>query len=97
MEANINEVKTPSASNAETTRKMYEDESVDFGLIIAANKVNTTIQARMQELEYSDSSDEEDDQSHDLEIHAHELGETDENGLIDFSCSDEERPRSAVI
>jgi len=55
----VNKHETIQVSNAESTRKMYEDEGVDFDMILQAQQANTRLQTYKHELFDSDSSYEE--------------------------------------
>jgi len=46
----VNHFKTIQVSNAETTRKMYEDEGVDCDIMLQAQQANTRLQARNHEM-----------------------------------------------
>jgi len=83
----VNNFKSIQVSNAESTRKMYEDEGVDFDVILQAQQANTRIQVRTHELLDSDSSDEE--SVADLEVNMHNLRPKIQ-GLMEFSDWDDE-------
>jgi len=83
----VNNFKTIQVSNAETTRKMYKDEGVDFDTILQAQQANTCLQAHKNELLDSDSSDEE--SIADLEVNMHNLRPKIQ-GLLEFEDSDDE-------
>jgi len=83
----LNNFETDQESNAESTRKMYEDKGVDFDVIPQAQQANTRIQIRTHELLDSDSSDEE--SVADLEVNVHNL-RLKIQGLMEFSDSDDE-------
>ena len=83
----VNNFETVQVSNAESTRKMYEDEGVDFDVILQAQQTNTRIQVRTHELLDSDSSDEE--SVADLEVNMHNLRPKIQ-GLMEFSDWDDE-------
>jgi len=55
----VKNFETVQVSNAESTRKIYEDKGVDFDMILQAQQANTRIQVRTHELLDSESSDEE--------------------------------------
>jgi len=78
---------TVQASNADSTRKMYEDEGVDFSVMLQAQQANTRIQVRTHELLNSDSSDEE--SAADLKVNVHNL-RAKFQGLLEFSDSEDE-------
>jgi len=82
----VNNFETIQASNAESTRKMYKDEGVDFDVILQVQQANTRFQAHRHELLESDSSDEE--SAADLEVNMHNL-RTKTQGLMEFSNSDD--------
>jgi len=65
----------------------YEDEGVNFDMILQAQKANTRIQVRTHKLLDSDSSDEE--SVADLEVNMHNLRHKIA-GLLEFSDSDDE-------
>jgi len=83
----VNNFETVQVSNVESTRKMYEDEGVDFDVMLQAQQANTRIQVRTHELLDSDSSDEE--SAADLEVNVHNLRPKIQ-GLMEFSDSDDE-------
>jgi len=83
----VNNSETILASNAETTRKRYEDEGVDFDMILQAQQNNTRLHAFKHELLDSDSSDEE--SVADIEVNAHNLRPKIQ-GLLEFSDSEDE-------
>jgi len=83
----VNNFKTIQVSNAETTRKMYEDEGVDFDTILQAQQANTHLQAHNHEILDSDSSDEE--SVADLKVNMHNLRPKIQ-GILEFSDSDDE-------
>jgi len=83
----VNNFKTIQASNAESTRKLYEDEGVDFDTILEAQQANTRIQVRTHKLLDSDSSDE--GSVADLNVNIHNLRPKIQ-GLMEFSDSDSE-------
>jgi len=83
----VNNFETVQVSNAESTRKMYEDKGVDFNMILQAQQANTRIQVRTHELLDSDSSDEE--SAVDLEVNMHNLRPKIQ-GLMEFSDLDDE-------
>jgi len=88
----VNNFKTIQVSNVDSTRKMYEDEGVDFDMILQAQQANTRIQVRTHELLDSDSSDEE--SVADLEVNVHNFRPKIQ-GLLEFSeleDEDEEDP-----
>jgi len=62
----VNNFETLQMSNAESTRKMSEDEGVDFDTVLQALQANTRIQVHTHELLDSDSSDVE--SAADLEV-----------------------------
>jgi len=55
----VNKHKIIQVSDAESTRKMYKDEGVDFDMILQAQQANTRLQTYEHELLDSDGSDEE--------------------------------------
>jgi hypothetical protein len=83
----VNNFETLQVSNAESTRKMYEDEGVDLDTILQAQQANTRIQVRTHELLDSHSSDEE--SVADLEVNMHNLIPKIQ-GLMEFSNLDNE-------
>jgi len=83
----VNNFKTVQVSNADSTRKIYEDEGVDFDMILQAQQANTRIQVRTHEPLDSDSSDEE--SVADLEVNMHNLRPKIQ-GLMEFNDSDDE-------
>jgi len=88
----VNAHKTIQVSHAETTRKMYEDEGVDFDMMLQAQQANTCLQEHQHELLDLDSSDEE--SAADLEVNIHNLKTGDLKskiqGLMEFSNLDGE-------
>ena len=83
----VNNFETLQVSNAESTRKMCEDEGVDFGTVLQAQQANTRVQVRTHELLDSDGSDEE--PAADLEVNMHNL-RPKIKGPLEFSDSDDE-------
>jgi len=66
----VNKHKVTHASNAESTRKMCEDNGVDFDTILQAQQANTRLQARQHVPCDSDSSDDDSIVAN-LEVNAH--------------------------
>jgi len=83
----INNFETVQVSNADSTRKMYEDKEVNFDMMLQAQQANTRIQVRTHELLDSDSSDEE--SVADLEVNVHNI-RAKIQGLLEFSNSEDE-------
>jgi len=83
----VNNFETLQVSNAESTRKMYEEEGVDFDMMLQAQQTNTCLHAFKHELLDSDSSDEE--SVADLEVNAHNL-RPKIKGLLEFNDLDSE-------
>jgi len=83
----VNNFETVQVSNADYTRKIYEDEGVDFDMILQAQQANTRIQVRTHELLDTDSSGEE--SVADLEVNMHNLRPKIQ-GLLEFSDSEDE-------
>jgi len=85
----VNNFETLQVSNAETTgtRKMYEDEGVNFDMILQAQQANTRLQVHSHELLDSDSSDEE--SAADLEVNVHNFHNKIQ-GLLEFSDLEDE-------
>jgi len=79
----VNNFETLQMSNVESTRKLCEDEGVDFDTMLQAQKANTRLQVRNHELLDSDSSDEE--SVADLEVNMHKI-----KGPLEFEISDSE-------
>ena len=79
----VNNFETLQVSNAESTRKMCEDEEVNFDMMLQAQKANTHLQVRTHELLESDSSDEE--SVADLKVNMHKI-----EGLLEFEFDDSE-------
>jgi len=46
----VNNFETVQVSNAESTRKLYEDEGVNFDMMLQAQQANTRLQVRTHEL-----------------------------------------------
>ena len=67
----VNNFETIQVSNAESTRKIYKDEGVDFDVILQAQQSNTCLQACTHELLDSDGSDEE--SVADVKVNMHNL------------------------
>ena len=67
--------KVIQVSNAESARKMHEDEEVDFDMMLQAQQANTHLQTNHHELLDSDSCDEE--SVADLEVNTHNLKKGD--------------------
>jgi len=83
----VNNFETVQVSNAETARKMCEDEGVNFDMMLQAQQANTRLQVRTNELLDSDSSDEE--SVADLEVNMHNI-RAKIQGLLEFSDSEDE-------
>ena len=83
----VNNFEAVQVSNAESTHKLYEDEGVDFDMILQAQQANTRLQVRTHELLDSESSDEE--SVADLEVNMHNL-RPKVQGLLEFSDSEDE-------
>jgi len=83
----VNNFETVQVSNVDTTRNMYEDEGVNFDMILQAQKANTRLQVRTHELLDPDSSDEE--SVADLEVNMHNFRRKIA-GLLEFSDSEDE-------
>jgi len=83
----VNNFETVQVSNAESTRKIYKDEGVDFDMILQAQQANTRIQVRTHKLLDSDSSDEESVAN--LEVNVHNLRPKIQ-GPMEFSDSEDE-------
>jgi len=83
----VNNFKTVQVSNADSARKMQEDEGVNFDMILQAQQANTRIQVRTHELLGSDSSYKE--SVADLEVNMHDIGAKIQ-GLLEFSDSEDE-------
>ena len=82
VEANVDEAEPTNASNAESARKMCEDEGVDFDMILSVQKANTKIQASTHQMEFGCDSDNGSDEEHEscaIEARTHEFGE-----MLDF-------------
>jgi len=90
--AEVNNFETLQASNAESTRKMCEDEGVDFDVMFQAQQAHAHIQAHNHEPLDSDSSDEESVADLEVNMHKHrpkiqvlmefsDLDNEDENAL----------------
>ena len=95
VEAKTHEVVIAPEGNAESTRKMYEEEGIDFGLILQAQKASTRLEAkvhRIDELTYS--SDEDDEEESGLEVNSHwfkgSYGDDEEEELFDFDEEEEQ-------
>jgi len=90
----VNNFESLQVSNAEIARKMYEDEGVNFDMMLQAQQANTRLQARTHELLCSDSSDEE--SAADLEVNVHSFRNKIQ-GLLEFSDSDDEKEQDPDI
>jgi len=90
----VNNFESLQASNAETTRKMCEDEGVNFDMMLQAQQANTRLQACTHETLDSDSSDEE--SAADLEVNVHSFGNKIP-GSLEFSNSDDEKEQDPDI
>jgi len=90
----VNNFESLQVSNVETTRKMYEDEGVNFDMMLQAQQANTRLQVRTHELLDSDSSDEE--SVADLEVNVHSFRNKIQ-GLLEFSDSDDEKEQDPDI
>jgi len=85
-----NNFKTVQVPNAETARKMCEDEGFNFNMVFQAQQANTRIQARNHEPLDSDSSDEE--SAADLAVNVHNI-RAKIQGLLEFGDSEDENER----
>jgi len=83
----VNNFETVQVSNVDTTRSMYEDEGVNFDMILQAQKANACLQVRTHEILDSDSSDEE--SVADIEVNMHNFRRKIA-GLLEFSDSEDE-------
>jgi len=72
----VNKHDVAHVSNAASTRKVYEDEGVDFDMILQAQQANSRLQVRQHEQYDLNSSDNESTVA-DLEVHAHEQYNSD--------------------
>jgi len=90
----VNNFESLQVSNAETARKMYEDEGVDFDMILQAQQANTRLQVRTHELLDSNSSDEE--SVADLEVNVHKFKHKIQ-GLLELSDSDDEKEQDPDV
>jgi len=89
-----NNFESLQASDAETARKMCEDEGVNFDMMLQAQQANTRLQVRTHELLDSDSSDEE--SVADLEVNVHKFKHKIQ-GLLEFSDSDDKKEQDPDI
>jgi len=70
IEAKNHEVTPPQVNDASTTRKLCEEEGIDFGQILQAQKANTRLFTGVHEFESGEESD--DDEEHTgLEVNSH--------------------------
>jgi len=83
----VNNFETVQVSNVDTTHNIYEDEGVNFDMILQAQKANTRLKVRTHELLDSDSSDEE--SVADIEVNMHNF-RCKIAGLLEFSDSEDE-------
>jgi len=90
----VNNFESLQVSDVETTRKMCEDEGVNFDMMLQAQQANTRLQTRTHELLDSDSSDEE--SAADLEVNVHSFRNKIQ-GLLEFSDSDDEKERDPDV
>jgi len=89
-----NNFETLQASDAETARKMCEDEGVNFDMMLQAQQADTRLQVCTHELPDSDSSDEE--SVVDLEVNMHSFGNKIQ-GLLEFSDSNDEKEQDPDV
>jgi len=82
----VNNFETVQVSDVDSTRKIYEDEGVNFDMMLQAQQANTRLQAHTHELLDSDSSDEE--SVTDLEVNMHNF-RAKIQGLLEFSNSED--------
>jgi len=70
IDAKNHEVTPPQVDDASTTRKSYEEEGIDFGQILQAQKANTRLFTGVHEFEPEEESN--DDEEHTgLEVNSH--------------------------
>jgi len=70
IEAKNHEVTPPQVNNANTTRMLYEEEGIDFGQILQAQKANTRLFTGVHEFESEEESDEDEEHTG-LEVNSH--------------------------
>jgi len=85
----VNNFETLQVSNVETTRKMCEDEGVNFDVILQAQQANTRLQVGTHELLLVDSDSSDKESVADLEVNAHNFRNKIQ-GLLEFSDSEDE-------
>jgi len=70
IEAKNHEVTPPQVNDAYMTRKLYEEEGIDFGQILQAQKANTRLFTRVHEFEPEEESDDDEEYTG-LEVNSH--------------------------
>jgi len=70
IEAKNHEVTPPQVNNAYMTRKLYEEEGIDFGQILQAQKANTRLFTGVHEFEPEGESDNNEEYTG-LEVNSH--------------------------
>jgi len=70
IEAKNHEVTPPQVNDASTTRKLYEEEGIDFGQILQAQKANTHLFTGVHEFESEEESDDDEEYTG-LEVNSH--------------------------
>jgi len=70
IEAKNHEVTPPQVNNANTTRMSHEEEGIDFGQILQAQKANTRLFTGVHEFESEEESDVDEEYTG-LEVNSH--------------------------
>jgi len=70
IEAKNHEVSPPQVNDARTTRKSYEEEGIDFGQILQAQKANTRLFTGIHEFESEEEFDNDEEYTG-LEVNSH--------------------------
>jgi len=64
IEAKNHELTPPQVNDASTTRKLHEEEGIDFGQILQAQKANTRLFTGVHEFEPEEESDDDEEHNH---------------------------------
>jgi len=70
IQAKNHKVTPPQVNDADMTRKLYEEEGIDFGQILQAQKANTRLFTGVHEFEPKEESDDDEEYTG-LEVNSH--------------------------
>jgi len=96
IEAKVHESDLATKSDVDSTRKMYENEGVDFNTVLQAQTASTRLEAsvHMSKDTYNDSSDDEDDEEYGIEVNVHwfkdRVYDEHDGDVIDFDALEDE-------